>query len=71
MVAPLSSSGGIERASASARMRSRPGAQIACVALADIAQHRNDETALGIDGDADVDALDQPALAGCGSCTRR
>src|SRR5262249_24555330 len=37
-------------------------AQVARVALADIAQHGHDEAALGVDGNADVDALDQPAL---------
>ena len=42
------------------------GTQVARVALADIAQHRHDEAALGIDRDADVDALDQPALARLG-----
>src|SRR5262245_47625160 len=38
-------------------------AQIARVALPDIAQHRHDEPALGIDRNPDVDALDTPALA--------
>jgi len=39
-------------------------AQVGRVALADIAQDGNDETSLGIDCDADVDALNEPALAG-------
>src|SRR5215831_19008018 len=42
------------------------GAQVVCVALADVAHDRYDEAALGIDGNADVDALDQPPLARLG-----
>ncbi len=35
------------------------------VALADIAQHRDDEPALDINGNAEIDAADEPPLAGC------
>jgi hypothetical protein len=63
MVAPRSSSGGIERAWASARIAVEASAQIAGIALGNIAQHRDNEPALCVHGHADIDARNEPAVA--------
>ena len=46
------------------------GPQVGYAALGDIAQHRNDEAALGIDGDAEIDARDEATFSRAGIETR-
>jgi hypothetical protein len=67
MVAPLSSSGGIERAAASARMRSSRARRSALSRSPTFRNTRHDQTAFEIDGEADVDASEQTAATGFGS----
>src|ERR1700694_1969480 len=43
-----------------------PGSQVPYVALGDVAHHRHDEAALGIDRDTNIDALDQTPGARAG-----
>ena len=71
MVAPRSSSGGIDRAAASARRRSSPARKSCASRSATLRIHGHDQAAFGIDRDADVDARDQAPFSRCRNCTRR
>jgi hypothetical protein len=57
IVAPRNSSGGIDRAAASARMRSRPARKSALSRSPTLKQDGNDQAAFKIDSYADVDAF--------------
>ena len=55
--------GGIERAIGVSPQAVEAGPQVRYAAHRDIAQHRNDEAALGIDGDAEIDARDMASFS--------